>query len=196
MLIFRNLCPNSFFKTSQQTNRHPKDEHFVGEAANPKIGPLKAPFIVSNWWPNFFSDKESILKSSPDCSLQLLFNLFWRGIERLQVFLWPSGKKPHHFFANITVKQPPPPKKDPLETPRAVRVVCCGVFPPWRRVLPSRSNMFCHKNGTILSLRIQSPSQMVIGVYNHLLRKVFRFHYHSQKVIGSLGFVLYLQTFD
>ena len=24
-------------------------------------------------------------------------------------------------------------------------------------------------------------------VYNHLLRKVFRFHYHSQKVIGSLG---------
>ena len=29
--------------------------------------------------------------------------------------------------------------------------------------------------------------QMMIGVYNHLLRKVFRFHYHSQKVIGSLG---------
>ena len=26
------------------------------------------------------------------------------------------------------------------------------------------------------SLRIQSPSQMVIGVYNHLLGKVFRFH--------------------
>ena len=26
-------------------------------------------------------------------------------------------------------------------------------------------------------------------MYNHLLRKVFRFHYHSQKVIGSLGFV-------
>ena len=25
------------------------------------------------------------------------------------------------------------------------------------------------------------------GVYNHLLRKVFRFHYLSQKVIGSLG---------
>ena len=24
-------------------------------------------------------------------------------------------------------------------------------------------------------------------VYNHFLRKVFRFHYHSQKVIGSLG---------
>jgi len=36
------------------------------------------------------------------------------------------------------------------------------------------------------TLRIQSPSQMMIGVYNHLLRKVFRFHYHSQKVIGSL----------
>ena len=39
----------------------------------------------------------------------------------------------------------------------------------------------------VFSLRIQSPSQMVSGVYNHLLRKVFRFHYHSQKVIGSLG---------
>ena len=26
----------------------------------------------------------------------------------------------------------------------------------------------------------------MIGVYNHLLRKVFRFHCHSQKVIGSL----------
>ena len=34
---------------------------------------------------------------------------------------------------------------------------------------------------------IQSPCQRMIGVYNHLLRKVFRFHYHSQKVIGSLG---------
>ena len=29
--------------------------------------------------------------------------------------------------------------------------------------------------------------QMMIGVYNHLLSKVFRFHYHSQEVIGSLG---------
>ena len=38
----------------------------------------------------------------------------------------------------------------------------------------------------IPSLRIQSPCQMLIGVYNHLLRKAFRFHYHSQKVIGSL----------
>ena len=37
------------------------------------------------------------------------------------------------------------------------------------------------------SLGIQSPCQMMIGVYNHLLSKVFRFHYHSQKVIGSLG---------
>ena len=44
--------------------------------------------------------------------------------------------------------------------------------------------IFCASN---LSLRIQSPSQMVIGVYNHLLRKVFRFQYHSQKVIGSIG---------
>ena len=37
------------------------------------------------------------------------------------------------------------------------------------------------------ALGIQSPCQMMIGVSNHLLSKVFRFHYHSQKVIGSLG---------
>ena len=32
---------------------------------------------------------------------------------------------------------------------------------------------------------------MMIGVYNHLLRKVFRFHYHSEKVIGSLEIYIY-----
>ena len=37
------------------------------------------------------------------------------------------------------------------------------------------------------SLGIQSLCQMMIGVYNHLLKKVFRFYYHSQKAIGSLG---------
>ena len=37
--------------------------------------------------------------------------------------------------------------------------------------------------------RFQSYSHIMIGVYNHLLNKVFRFHYHSQKVIGSLGIV-------
>ena len=37
------------------------------------------------------------------------------------------------------------------------------------------------------SLGIQSPCQRMIGVYNHLLSKVLRFHYHSQKVIGSLA---------
>ena len=37
------------------------------------------------------------------------------------------------------------------------------------------------------TLGIQSPCQRMIGVHNHLLSKVFRFHYHSQKVIGSLG---------
>ena len=31
--------------------------------------------------------------------------------------------------------------------------------------------------------------KMMIGVHTHLLRKVFRLHYHSQKVIGSLGWV-------
>ena len=44
------------------------------------------------------------------------------------------------------------------------------------------------------SLGIQSPCQMMFGVYNHLLRKVFRFHYHSQKVIGSIGLVSSFQT--
>ena len=39
----------------------------------------------------------------------------------------------------------------------------------------------------VATLGIQSPCQIMIGVYSHLLRKVFRFHYHSQKVIGSLG---------
>ena len=39
-------------------------------------------------------------------------------------------------------------------------------------------------------LGIQSPCQMMIGVYIPLFRKVFRFHYLSQKVIGSLGIYL------
>ena len=59
----------------------------------------------------------------------------------------------------------------------------------WARYIPG--NSVC--NGYVyiynISLRIQSPCQMMIGVYNHLLSKVFRFHYHSQKVIGSLGYV-------
>ena len=40
------------------------------------------------------------------------------------------------------------------------------------------------------SLWIQSPYQRMIGVYNHLLSQVFRFHYHSQKVIGSQAITL------
>ena len=44
-----------------------------------------------------------------------------------------------------------------------------------------------NKVGVTASLGIQSPCQMMTGVSNHLLSKVFRFHYHSQKVIGSLG---------
>ena len=47
------------------------------------------------------------------------------------------------------------------------------------------SNTYLYLPPKNQSLRIQSPSQMMIGVYNHLLRKVFRFHYHSEKVIGS-----------
>jgi len=37
------------------------------------------------------------------------------------------------------------------------------------------------------TLGIQSYSQLMIGLSNHLLSKVLGFHYHSQKVIGSLG---------
>ncbi len=44
--------------------------------------------------------------------------------------------------------------------------------------------MYC----ILYTLGIQSYSLM-IGVSNLLLRMVFRFHYHSQKVIGSLGIV-------
>ena len=38
-----------------------------------------------------------------------------------------------------------------------------------------------------MALGIQSPCQRMIGMSNHLLSKAFSFHYHSQKVIGSLG---------
>ena len=37
------------------------------------------------------------------------------------------------------------------------------------------------------TLDIKSYSQLMIGVSNHLLRKVFWFHCHSRKVFGSLG---------
>ena len=39
---------------------------------------------------------------------------------------------------------------------------------------------------TTNTLGIQSYSQIMIGMFNHL-SIVFRFHYHSQEVIGSLG---------
>ena len=46
--------------------------------------------------------------------------------------------------------------------------------------------------------RIQSPSQMMIGVYNHLLRKVFRFHETilSFGEPGSLGENVWPTIFD
>ena len=50
------------------------------------------------------------------------------------------------------------------------------------------SNMML-KGGKLLSLGIQSYSQLMIGMSNHLLNMVFRFHDHSQKVIGSLGYL-------
>ena len=54
-------------------------------------------------------------------------------------------------------------------------------------LVPSNSGPFLRRLGH--SLGIQSYSQLMIGVSNHLLSIVFRFHYHSQKVIGSLGIV-------
>ena len=45
----------------------------------------------------------------------------------------------------------------------------------------------------LFTLGIQSYSQLMIGVSNHLLSIIFRFHYHSQKVIGSLGiYIMYI----
>ena len=59
------------------------------------------------------------------------------------------------------------------------RALCniCGFKIGWKM---ARNNM---------TLGIQLYSQMMIRVSNHLLSNVFRFHYHSQEVIGSLGWV-------
>ena len=53
----------------------------------------------------------------------------------------------------------------------------------------------CRFKRELLSLGIQPYSQMMIGVSNHLLTIVFRFHYHSQEVIGSLGCIYYLHDY-
>ena len=42
-----------------------------------------------------------------------------------------------------------------------------------------------------IQVGIQSYSQMMIGMSNHFLSIAFRFHYHSQKVIGSLGIYIH-----
>ena len=68
--------------------------------------------------------------------------------------------------------------------------------PSWESVESSlkKNESFCEEEAnpknpdvSLDSLGIQSPCQRMIGVSNHLLSKVFSFHYHSQKVIGSLG---------
>ena len=60
--------------------------------------------------------------------------------------------------------------------------------PEGQRIVEHELKVAPHEKMRIIKpLRIQSPSQMVIGVYDHLLRKVSRFRYHSQKGIGSLG---------
>ena len=55
--------------------------------------------------------------------------------------------------------------------------------------MASLHSFFISKIIKLPSLGIQSPCQMMIRVYNHLLSIVFRFHYRSQKVIGSQGHV-------
>ena len=59
----------------------------------------------------------------------------------------------------------------------------------WRFVMAAMTPYVLRSWSIYHALRIQSPCQMMIGVYNHILRKVFWFHYHSQKVIGSLGMI-------
>ena len=61
--------------------------------------------------------------------------------------------------------------KHPEETAAALRRV--------------REEAECVKLGETLG--IQSYSQIMIGMFKHLLRIVFGFQYHSQDVIGSLG---------
>ena len=85
--------------------------------------------------------------------------------------------------------------------------ICIPYAPPWRSVFPvtfskrkKQDERLAFRGGFRLCLwlfwffvRLRIPRdpitlrQMMIGVYNHLLSQVFRFHYHSQKVIGSLG---------
>ena len=72
-------------------------------------------------------------------------------------------------------------------------IACLAKASPFISLLPKFSVVYrwveptmCRSNG-FHSLRIQSPCHRMIGVYNHLLSNVYRFHYHSQKVIGSLG---------
>ena len=62
----------------------------------------------------------------------------------------------------------------------------------WKSRALSREHKYTY---IYISLGIQSPCQMMIGVYNHLLSKVFRLHYHSQKVIGSLGYMYRMMIF-
>ena len=90
---------------------------------SPKIGPLKAPFICVKFVAELFTDKESILKSFAGLFFATAFQPFWRGIERLQVFLWPLGKRRITSLQTSPLNRPP---KRSVETPH-LRVVCCGV---------------------------------------------------------------------
>ena len=80
---------------------------------------------MSNSWPNSFYRQRINPQIFAGFFFATSFQPFWRGIARLQVFLWPFGKTAHHFFANITVKPPPPPKRSVGNSTRAP-LVCCG----------------------------------------------------------------------
>lgn len=88
--------------------------------------PVEGPFIVSNSWPNSFYRQRINPQIFAGFFFATSFQPFWRGIARLQVFFWPFGKTAHHFFANITVKPPPPQKKRSVGNSTRAPLVCCG----------------------------------------------------------------------
>ena len=95
-------------------------------------------------------------------------------------FLWPFTMFFPSFCPNWDARLPSPPGGRSITTHDLKFVFLSAVT-----VLQTENNTW----------KIMYPKDPITlsddeqGVYNHLLRKVFRFHYHSQKVIGSLGVV-------
>ena len=133
MLIFRNLCPNSFFKTStQQTNRHPKDEHFVGKAANPKKNlsqnrPLEGPFHCVKLVAELFYRQRINPQILRRIFLYNFFSTFLAGhCKASRVFMAFLGKRRITSLQTSTVKTVPPKKRSVGNSTCRARHVCCG----------------------------------------------------------------------